>query len=97
MHGDRFPPLTPEELRSVGQSLYGLAWRAELARALAASEQDVVRVEGGCMVAPMEWRGKLVFIAQEVAHRAMETASSLLCPHAIEDAPLYEPCQQMIA
>jgi hypothetical protein len=91
MYRRELRPLTPAELRSVGQSLYGPAWRAELARALAVGEDEIIRVEVGRLPAPPEWRGKLVLIAQDIAHRAMETASGLLCPESEADCVSLAP------
>jgi len=97
MYGGDFPPLTPAELQSVGQSLYGPAWRAELARALGVSESELVRVEAGRVAAPAEWRGKLILLVQDLAHRAMEMASRLLCPQSEPDCVQLTPQPRMMA
>jgi hypothetical protein len=81
-----YPSLTPQELAAAGQALYGAAWRAELARALEASETDIVMVESGRVEAPAEWRAKLIALAQDLALRALEMASNLLWRDG-EDAP----------
>jgi hypothetical protein len=73
-----YPSLTPQDLAAVGQALYGAAWRAELARALEASEKDIVMVESGRVEAPAEWRAKLIALAQDLALRALEAANNLL-------------------
>ncbi|MGE0741440.1 MAG: hypothetical protein AB7O98_08865 [Hyphomonadaceae bacterium] len=93
------PVLTPQELIAAGQALYGGGWRSELACALGVSEQHMALVEAGKLTAPVEWRGKLVVLAQDVAMRALDTASSPLWrvtgnQHDIED---FEPAQPRYA
>lgn len=78
MYEADYPHLTPQELQAVGQALYGAAWRAELAHALGVAEVDVVMIEAGRMAAPAAWRGKLVALAQDMALRALDVASTLL-------------------
>lgn len=73
-----YPSITPQELVAAGQSLYGAAWRAELAAKFGVDESDIVMVETGAMPAPKEWRAVLVALAQDTALRAMETASNLM-------------------
>jgi hypothetical protein len=77
MGGD-YPTLTPQELAAAGRSLFGESWRAELARAFDLSEADILAVESGAEAAPPQWRAKLVALAQDIAVRALETASSLM-------------------
>jgi len=70
--------LTPQELTIAGEALYGPGWRRELARAFGASEVYLHSVESGCSPAPTHWRAVLVGLAQDMALRALETASNLL-------------------
>lgn len=82
-----FPPLSPYELAAAGQALFGAGWRNEIARVLGVSEGEVTRVELGLLIAPADWRAKLIARAQDNALRAMETASNLLCYDAEPPPP----------
>lgn len=73
-----YPSLAPDELAAAGQALFGAGWRGELARALHVSEAEILRVESGRVAAPENWRPELVALAQDMALRALETASNLL-------------------
>lgn len=76
--GSDFPSLTPEELATAGQTLFGPTWRGELARLFGVSEGEVTRAELGMQIPPHEWRAKLIGVAQDAALRALEIASNLL-------------------
>lgn len=69
------------------------AWRRELALVFNVSETDIARVEAGCAEAPPTWRAELVALAQDMALRALETASTLLWRVAAneDEAPDYAP------
>lgn len=88
-----YPSLTPDELASAGQALFGAGWRGELARAFGVSETDIARVEAGRTEAPPTWRAELVALAQDMALRALETASTLLwrVTETEDEAPGYAP------
>jgi hypothetical protein len=78
MRGSDYPPITPQELAAAGQALYGAAWRCELSRILGVDENDIVLVEAGTVLAPADWRARLVVLAQDRALRAMEMAADLM-------------------
>lgn len=73
-----YPLLTPQELAAAGQALFGDDWYGAMARALGATEAEVERVADGRIEAPDAWRPRLVALAQDMALRALETASTLL-------------------
>jgi hypothetical protein len=79
MRPNTFPVLTAEELALSGRVLFGVHWRAEMARALGLADESLIRaVEAGREPAPDEWRARLIAMAQDLALNAMETASRLL-------------------
>jgi hypothetical protein len=78
--GSDFLSLSPYELTSAGQALFGASWRRDVARVLGVSEGEITRAELGLLTAPADWREKLIGLAQDSALRALETASNLLCP-----------------
>ncbi|MBC7768882.1 MAG: hypothetical protein H7124_08840 [Phycisphaerales bacterium] len=49
-----------------------------MAAALGVDERDVAMAEIGTYAPPAEWRAKLIALAQETAHRALQTAGNLL-------------------
>lgn len=73
-----YPSLAPDELAAAGHALFGAGWRRELARALRVSEAEIIRVERGRTAAPEAWRAELIALAQDMALRALKTASDLL-------------------
>ena len=73
-----YPLLTPQELEAAGQALFGDDWRPAMARALGATWAEVERVAEGRVEAPDGWRSRLVALSQDMALRALETASTLL-------------------
>lgn len=74
-----YPRLTAEELAQTGEALFGAHWREELARGFGLTDDRAIRaVEAGRMEAPLEWRARLIAIAQDVALRAMDLAATLL-------------------
>lgn len=83
--GPELPLLSPDELASAGQALFGAGWRSQLAQALGVTESEVTMAALGVSRPPPEWRAKLIALAQDNALRAMETAGNLLCFG--EDAP----------
>ncbi len=87
MGGGDYPTLTPLELTAAGQALYGADWRRALAAALETSEADIAMVESGRCAAPEDWRAKLIALAQDMALRALEAASTLLWR---DEAPIGE-------
>ena len=78
MGGGDYPSITPLELAAAGQALYGASWRNELSRILGVDENDIVMVESGTVLAPREWRARLIALAQDRALRAMEMAADLM-------------------
>jgi hypothetical protein len=100
MGDGEYPRLTAQELAAAGQALYGSGWRVALAHALGVSRTDIVKVESGREVAPEGWRAKVVALAQDMALRALDAASTLLWrdgdlaePSA---EPLYAPIPRLI-
>ena len=87
MRGSDYPPITPRELAAAGQALYGAAWRCELSRILGVDENAIVMVESGTVLAPPEWRARLVVLAQDRALQAMEMAADLMWSGVMADAP----------
>lgn len=74
-----FPVLTAAELAQAGEALFGVEWRAPMARALGLADDAPLRaVESGAMAAPPEWRARLIETAQDAAVRAMDVAAALL-------------------
>ena len=73
-----YPLLMPQELAAAGQALFGDDWCASMARALGVTEAEVERVADGRIEAPDAWRPRLVALSQDMALRALETASTLL-------------------
>ena len=79
MRKGTFPVLTAAELAEAGEGLFGADWRAAMAHAFGLRDDALIRaVESGRQEAPAEWRAHLIALAQDVALRAMETASALL-------------------
>jgi hypothetical protein len=88
MKGD-YVPLNGRELASAGRALFGVRWREELASVLGCSERFIADIEKGQAIAPSAWRAQVIGLAQDVAVRAMETASNLLMGEA--DAKIATP------
>jgi len=87
-----YPRLTPSELVSTAETLYGQRWRSALAEAFEVSEAEIVMVESGRTIAPPQWRAKLIALAQELALRSLEAANNLIWRESADEqasAPQY--------
>jgi hypothetical protein len=73
-----YPLLTPQELATTGQALFGSGWRAALAHAFGVSQAEITAVESGKKAAPEHWRAQLIALAQSMALRALDAANNLI-------------------
>jgi hypothetical protein len=81
------PKLTAVDVANAGRALYGADWRTQLALALDLPDASLVyAVEAGTIEVPDGWRMRLIAVAQDMALRAMSTASALLCGEVDEHA-----------